>query len=870
MRKLDQFTLKAFIGPFVAILFLVVFVLVMQFLWIYIDELVGKGLGLGVILEFMMWGAFTILPTALPLAVLLSSMMVIGQMGENKELMAIKAAGISLGRLIAPLIVLAALISVGAFFVTNNLVPKAYNEIFTLRDDITRTKGSIKIPSGTFYEGIEGYVLRVENQNDETGMMYNVQVYDHTSRKGNTSIIIADSAVIKISKAKDYLTFTLFSGSNYNETNQLTYRDTSLALSRVDFAREDLLIPLKNYAFEKSDTTRFADQAKSMRFDQLKTQHDSLDRHNAEAFDTHYKRMRGDAAFEFRAQLDTARRGDRTVMFTADNMYHWKNYDAITAAYNRAHAQAERMSGDVMSYNHDVYQSTFYLRRTDVELFKKFATALCCFLLFFIGAPIGAMIKKGGIGMSAIFSMLFFVIYWIVDITGTKLAKDGTIDAFNGVFVASYVLAPIGVFFTIKAIRDAELFNMDTFKATWRKLVSVVLGFFRKPRIVFMGTPEFAVAPLDALRKRGYKVVGVVTVADKPSGRGLKVNESAVKKYAVENGIPVLQPVKLKDPEFLSQLAAFKADVFVVVAFRMLPEEVWQMPRLGTFNLHASLLPQYRGAAPINWALINGEKMTGVTTFMLDKNIDTGGIILRQECRIEDTDDAGTLHDKLMALGSDLVCDTVELIIQRNVELRVQRSFVQGSEVLRPAPKLTRENTRIDWSRTSTEIWNLIRGLSPYPTAYTEIALASASAVWASENLRSAPSLPPQAAGPSHSSGHGRPLFSDTHTAFDSANASESVNESMVEKGERPDSGVAASNKMQLKIFKVERMKELPEGVGKMVPGQVFSDGKSYLGIATGDGKAVSVLELQLEGKKRMEVKAFLAGFRNPNDYICV
>ena len=804
MKKLDQFTLKAFIGPFVAILFLVVFILVMQFLWVYIDELVGKGLGFGVILEFMMWGACTILDKALPLAVLLSSMMVIGRMGENKELMAIKAAGISLGRLIAPLIVASVIISIGTFFVCNNLIPKAYNEIFTLRDDITRTKGSIKIPSGTFYEGIDGYVLRVEDQNDETGMMYRVQVYDHTSRKGNTAIIIADSAVLKMSKAKDYLTFTLYNGSNYSETNQMTYRDTSLALSRVDFGQETLLIPLKNYAFEKSDSVRFSDQAKSMRLDQLKTQKDSLERHNAEAWEGHYDRMRRDQAFDRRSQLDTARRGDRTEFFKADNMYHWESYDALSKAYERASNQADRMHGDVMSYNHDVYQSTFYLRRTGIEFFRKFAIALCCFLLFFIGAPVGAMIKKGGIGMSAIFSMLFFVIYWVVDITGTKLAKDGTIDSFNGVFVASYVLAPIGIFFTYKAIKDAELFNMDTFKSTWRKLLSVVVRFFRKPRIVFMGTPEFAVAQLDALRKRrGYKVVGVVTVADKPSGRGLKVNESAVKKYAVENGLPVLQPVKLKDPEFLQQLAAWRADLFVVVAFRMLPEEVWKMPRLGTFNLHASLLPQYRGAAPINWAIINGEKMTGVTTFMLDKNIDTGGIILRQECRIEDTDDAGTLHDKLMAMGCDVLCDTAELLIQHNVELRTQRSFVQGSEVLRPAPKLTRENTRIDWTRSTVEVWNLIRGLSPYPVAYTELV------------------------------------------------------------------GADEANPLMLKIYKAEKMETVPEGVGKLAPGQMFTDGKSWLGIATGDG-AVSVLELQLEGKKRMDVRAFLAGFRNPENHRCI
>ena len=226
----------------------------------------------------------------------------------------------------------------------------------------------------------------------------------------------------------------------------------------------------------------------------------------------------------------------------------------------------------------------------------------------------------------------------------------------------------------------------------------------------------------------------------------------------------------------------------------MLPEEVWKMPRLGTFNLHASLLPQYRGAAPINWAIINGEKMTGVTTFMLDKNIDTGGIILREECRIESSDDAGTLHDKLMAMGCNIVCDTAELLIQRNVELRTQRSFVQGSEVLRPAPKLTRENTRIDWNRTSTEVRNLVRGLSPYPVAYTELALAGEVSV----SPDFATLIPPtdKSAGPSRSCGHGRPQSGETDTS--------------------------PADKRQLKIFKVEKI-SLEQ---KLSPGQIYSNGK--------------------------------------------
>ena len=409
------------------------------------------------------------------------------------------------------------------------------------------------------------------------------------------------------------------------------------------------------------------------------------------------------------------------------------------------------------------------------------------------------MIKKGELGTSAIISVLFFVLYWVVDISATKLARDGAISIQRGAFLSSIVLAPIGVYLTYRASKDKEFLNMSQLKVWWKLLVSKVSRFFKPIRIVYMGTPDFAVAPLDSLIAKGYNVVGVVTVADKPSGRGLKVNESAVKRYAVEHGIPVLQPQKLKDPEFLEALKAWKADLFVVVAFRMLPEEVWKMPRLGTFNLHAALLPQYRGAAPINWAVINGEKISGVTTFFIDKDIDTGKIIYRQECRIGPEDSAGDLHDSLMEIGADLVCQTVEGIISNNVETRLQRSFIQGSEVLKSAPKLNRELCHIDWEDSSRHIHNLIRGLSPYPGAFTEIVPAAD------------PDQKPQ----------------------------------------------------NLKIYKARRSDSLHGN-----PGEILSDGKDYLAIATLDG-AIELLEIQLAGKKRMEVRDFLKGFREPCSYVC-
>jgi len=233
-------------------------------------------------------------------------------------------------------------------------------------------------------------------------------------------------------------------------------------------------------------------------------------------------------------------------------------------------------------------------------------------------------------------------------------------------------------------------------------------------RIVFMGTPDFAVATLRALVENNHNIVGVITAPDKPAGRGRKIRTSAVKQYAVEQGLTLLQPTNLKDQTFLSELESLQPDLQIVVAFRMLPKVVWQMPPLGTFNLHASLLPEYRGAAPINWAIINGETRTGVTTFFINEDIDTGAIIRQKEVEISKSDTAGDLHDKLMTQGSHLVIETVKLISEGSV-IPMEQS---GAE-FKPAPKLNKENCRIDWTQPLESVYNQIRGLSPYPAAWT-------------------------------------------------------------------------------------------------------------------------------------------------------
>ncbi len=797
MKKLDRFILKSFLGPFVAVFMIVMFILVMQFLWLYIDELVGKGLGLGVILEFLFWGACITISTALPLSVLLASVMTLGNLGENNELLAIKAAGVSLGRVLVPLTGAVLVICVGAFFAANNLIPEAYNKIFTLRNDILRTKNEIKIPEKTFYDGIDGYVLRIDERDDETGMMHGVMVYDHTSNKGNVAMTMADSALMTITKDKQYLYFELFDGTSYQESNTKKYRDTTLQFQRIDFSHQELLISLENYAFEKSEDGEFKDEIKAMRLDQLEYQKDSLGEINGRLQEKHVQSAMSTGNLRYTKQLDTASTGI-SYDLSAERMDKWDNLDQQINAYKKAANCAKEMAGTLETAGHESYQYNYLLRRIDEGIYKKFSLALACLLFFFIGAPIGALIRKGGLGVPAIVAVLFFVFYWVIDVTGTKLARDGAVDSFSGVFISAYVLLPLGVWFTWSAVHDHQIISMDSIKNAFKKIKRAFSNLFHKTRIVYMGTPEFAVAPLEELLKNRYKIVAVVTVPDKASGRGLKVNESAVKKYAVAHDIPVYQPEKMKDPEFIEAMKALKPDLFVVVAFRLLPKEVWEIPTLGTFNLHAALLPQYRGAAPINWAIINGERVSGVTTFMIDDGVDTGKIMIREQVRIDEDETAGTLHDKLMELGAKVVVQTVEGLLDNDIEFRLQKTFIQGEEQLRPAPKITKELCHINWDKDGASVRNLIRGLSPYPGAYTEL-VKDGTAV-------------------------SMKIYAATIAGDD------------VLRGETYEAGT------------------------------ILSDGKTYLAIATADG-ALRIDEMQLAGKKRMDVKNFLLGFRDPQSY---
>ena len=309
---------------------------------------------------------------------------------------------------------------------------------------------------------------------------------------------------------------------------------------------------------------------------------------------------------------------------------------------------------------------------------------------------------------------------------------------------------------------------------------------YKEVRIVFMGTPAFAVASLNELVEAGCNIVGVITAPDKPAGRGMELQQSEVKKYSIEKGLKVLQPTKLKDEIFLEELRLLKADMQIVVAFRMLPEVVWNMPSRGTINLHGSLLPQYRGAAPINWAIINGEKTTGVTTFKLQHEIDTGDILISESINIDKAETAGSLHDKMKIVGAKLLLKTVKLLSEGGLIVKPQLTIIKNEEFsLKHAPKIFTETCKIDWQNSGQSIIDLIRGLSPYPAAFCFM------------------------------------------------------------------------NEKKLKIFEAEFMEEMHS----LLPGEIETDQKSFLRFACNDG-FISVKDIQIEGKKRMQIEDFLRGYR--------
>ena len=383
----------------------------------------------------------------------------------------------------------------------------------------------------------------------------------------------------------------------------------------------------------------------------LKHQSDSLHHRIDSLNDLHYANARKSTVFFLNRQLDTAFRDENRALFADSQYLEWDTPEQEALGIKKAAENAARFNSEINTYKFNVYEEEYYVHHDDIELLKKFAQALACFILFFIGAPIGALVRKGGLGTGAIVSVLFFVLYWVVDISGVKLASNGAIEAPIGAFASSMVLIPIGVFLTWCAINDSDMFNMDQIKVKWRKLKSKVSRFFKPVRIVYMGTPEFAVEQLRRLVEKGHEICGVFTQPDKPKNRGHKMAFSPVKEYALTQNIPVYQPLKMRDGEALSIVQSLAPELIVVAAYgKILPEDILNTPPHGSVNVHSSVLPKYRGAAPINWAILNGDTSTGVTIMYMAKELDAGDIICVKKLEILPDENAQELRGRFCRL----------------------------------------------------------------------------------------------------------------------------------------------------------------------------------------------------------------------------
>lgn len=474
MKKLDRFIISSFLGPFVLTFLIVVFALMLQFLWLYIDELVGKGLSALVILEFLAWGSATLIPLALPIATLLASIMTLGGMGEDNELLAMKAAGISLQRILRPLIVVSIFLSIGAFFASNNLIPISYNKIYSLRDDITNTKEEIRIPTGIFYNGIDGYSIRIGSRNEATGSIYNVMVYTHSQEgKGNISLTLADSGVIKFTANKQNLLFTLNDGYSYEEEpRNYGDNDTLFTFQRIAFKKQEIIISLSNYAFKRSDEGRFSDQIMAQNLNQLKNAQDSLDSSYNQVKKFQYRNLVTSGGLTLGKELDTANIGSYTSTAKYDSLFQWESLKKESKSLKIITGRLESAISLLDNFQLEEQQYVYPLRKIKIETFRKFTLSIACLIFFFIGAPIGAIIRKGGLGTPVIVSMLFFVFYWVIDISGKKLAIDGVVSPAMGTLISSIILFPIGVYLTWKSTKDSSLFNADSYILFFEKLMT--------------------------------------------------------------------------------------------------------------------------------------------------------------------------------------------------------------------------------------------------------------------------------------------------------------------------------------------------------------------------------------------------------------
>ncbi len=473
MKKLDWFILKSYLGPLVMTFFIAVFILLMQFLWKYIDDLVGKGLEWYIIAKLLFFASSTFVPYALPLAILLSSLMMFGNLGEHYELVAMKSAGISLNRIMRPLIIVSILISLLGFYFSNVVLPTANLKFLSLLFDIREKKLAFNIKEGVFYNGIDGYVIRVGKKDPDGNTIRDVMIYDHTQHQGNVSVTVAKWGKMELTPDKRFLIFRLYYGTNYEERVDLRNSSITHPFQHTKFSEQYQMFDLSTFQLTRTDEKLFKNNYEMMNTGQLKRSIDSIHKSTLEEQKDFGKLFIHN--YYFLSTADTLKKPVKSLTgMPVKDLFTGLSPDDRSRIIESAKNAANNVTDNLKVNAENFYQKEKNLHRYEVALHKKFTFSIACFLLFFIGAPLGAIIRKGGLGLPAVISTIFFILFWILSITGEKYAIEGVLPAYEGMWIAPLVLLPIGIFLTYKATIDASLLDVDAWIKFFMNLKSLV------------------------------------------------------------------------------------------------------------------------------------------------------------------------------------------------------------------------------------------------------------------------------------------------------------------------------------------------------------------------------------------------------------
>lgn len=511
IKRLYTFVLKSFVPLFVMTFFICLFIVLMQFLWRYIDDLVGKGLGVDVLAELFFYAALTMIPMALPLAILLASLMTFGNLGEHFELTAMKASGVSLIKVMRPLIFLMVFIAIGAFFFQNNVLPVAQTKMWTLLYSMRQKSPELEIPEGVFYDQIPGYNLFVESKNRENGNLYGIMIYDLSKGFDNANIILADSGRLAMMENKQHLFLKLWSGESFENLRDAGIGMKNVPYRRETFSRKEILVPF-DANFNRMDEEGMRNQYVGKNIAELRETIDSLNVTIDSVGKSYSKIVVESPTFGLNYYRTVATpQGPKEeripdvqlpVPMNVDSIFHGKSSSSeinyLRVAINKANnkRQEHEFRGMVMKDERKL------MRRHDIEMQKKFTLSFACIIFFFIGAPLGAIIRKGGLGTPLVISVLLFIFYYIIDNTGYKMARDGKIAVWEGMWLSSAVLLPLGIFFTYKAVHDSALFNKDAYLNFFRRLIGSNQARHIEMKEVVMDDvlPEEALQMLDRLK----------------------------------------------------------------------------------------------------------------------------------------------------------------------------------------------------------------------------------------------------------------------------------------------------------------------------------------------------------------------------------